>query len=124
MFGLLDVVCTNLSAQPTAAARLAAMANGRRVFMGLVGRDQLPPCTWPVLRFFILTFHRPQPTIIFGVNAMFAFSLGLGLPFLILGTFSVRCFPPTESGKGWIVGQIFSLAHHAFISQSITLGWP
>jgi thiol:disulfide interchange protein DsbD len=55
--------------------------------MGLVAGLIAAPCTGPVLGF-ILTLIATEQNIALGLALMFSFSLGMGFPFLILGTFS------------------------------------
>ncbi len=55
--------------------------------MGLVAGVIAAPCTGPVLAF-ILTFVASEQNLGLGLALMSSFSLGMGLPFLILGTFS------------------------------------
>lgn len=55
--------------------------------MGLVAGIIAAPCTGPVLGF-ILTLVAREQNLGMGLFLMSSFSLGMGLPFLILGTFS------------------------------------
>lgn len=57
--------------------------------LGLVCGLIAAPCTGPVLTG-ILTWIAKTQSAVAGGSAMFAFSLGLGLPFLIVGTFAVQ----------------------------------
>jgi thiol:disulfide interchange protein DsbD len=57
--------------------------------LGLVCGLIAAPCTGPVLTG-ILTWIAKTQSAVAGGSAMFAFSLGLGLPFLVVGTFAVQ----------------------------------
>ncbi len=57
--------------------------------LGLVCGLIAAPCTGPVLTG-ILTWIAKTQSAFAGGSAMFAFSLGLGLPFLVVGTFAVQ----------------------------------
>jgi thiol:disulfide interchange protein DsbD len=56
--------------------------------MGLVAGVIAAPCTGPVLAA-ALTFVATQGSVAFGVGIMFAYALGMGLLFFLIGAFSV-----------------------------------
>lgn len=59
---------------------------GHAFAMGLVAGVIAAPCTGPVLAF-ILTMIALRQDLLIGALYMFAFALGMGLPFLLLGAF-------------------------------------
>ncbi len=77
--------------------------------MGLVAGIIAAPCTGPVLSF-ILTIIARDGDIFKGALLMFVYALGMGLPFLVLGTFSQAIARMPKSGK-WmeVVKSIFGL---------------
>lgn len=78
--------------------------------MGLVAGIIAAPCTGPVLSF-ILTLIARDKDIVKGAVLMFGYALGMGLPFLVLGTFSSAISRIPKSGQ-WmeIVKGVFGLA--------------
>jgi thiol:disulfide interchange protein DsbD len=77
--------------------------------MGLVAGVIAAPCTGPVLSF-ILTLIARERDLLKGGTLMFFYALGMGLPFLVLGTFSQAIARMPKSGK-WMetVKSIFGL---------------
>lgn len=77
--------------------------------MGLVAGIIAAPCTGPVLSF-ILTIIARDGDVLKGAVLMFTYALGMGLPFLVLGTFSQAIARMPKSGK-WmeVVKSIFGL---------------
>ena len=77
--------------------------------MGLVAGIIAAPCTGPVLSF-ILTLIARDGDLVKGAILMVAYALGMGLPFLVLGTFSQAISRMPKSGA-WmeIVKSIFGL---------------
>lgn len=77
--------------------------------MGLVAGIIAAPCTGPVLSF-ILTIIARDGDVAKGALLMFVYALGMGLPFLVLGTFSQAIARMPKSGK-WmeVVKSIFGL---------------
>lgn len=65
--------------------------------MGLVAGLLAAPCTGPVLGV-ILTIIAEKRDILWGLTLMLSFSLGMGLPFLLLGTFSSALLHLPKSG--------------------------
>jgi thioredoxin:protein disulfide reductase len=77
--------------------------------MGLVAGIIAAPCTGPVLSF-ILTLIARERDLAKGALLMFVFALGMGLPFLVLGTFSQAIARMPKSGR-WMesVKSVFGL---------------
>lgn len=59
------------------------------------------PCTSPVL-FSLLTFVATTQSVIYGGSLLFAFSLGMGILLIVIGTFSGLAVALPEPGK-WMV---------------------
>ncbi|HVP66558.1 MAG TPA: cytochrome c biogenesis protein CcdA [Anaeromyxobacteraceae bacterium] len=86
MFGAFD-----LQLPAGLQARLSAVGGAGyvgAVAMGLVAGVIAAPCTGPVLAA-ALAFVATRGSVPFGVGVMFAYALGMGLPFFLLGAFSV-----------------------------------
>lgn len=66
--------------------------------MGLVAGLVAAPCTGPVLGF-ILTLIAGEKNIVFGSLLMLTFSVGMGSPFIVLGTFSSAISRLPKSGS-------------------------
>lgn len=77
--------------------------------MGLVAGIIAAPCTGPVLSF-VLTLIARERDLAKGATLMFFYALGMGLPFLVLGTFSQAIARMPKSGK-WMetVKSVFGL---------------
>lgn len=77
--------------------------------MGLVAGVIAAPCTGPVLSF-ILTMIARERDLVKGATLMFFYALGMGAPFLVLGTFSQAIARMPKSGK-WMetVKSVFGL---------------
>jgi len=77
--------------------------------MGLVAGIIAAPCTGPVLSF-VLTLIARERDLVKGGTLMFFYALGMGLPFLVLGTFSQAIARMPKSGK-WMetVKSVFGL---------------
>jgi thiol:disulfide interchange protein DsbD len=77
--------------------------------MGLVAGIIAAPCTGPVLSF-ILTLIAREHDLVKGAMLMFFYALGMGLPFLVLGTFSQAIARMPKSGR-WMetVKSVFGL---------------
>ncbi len=69
-------------------------------FIGMVSALIAAPCTGPVLGF-LLTWVGTSGNVTFGALALFAYSLGLGLLFWLVGTFSVS-LPKSGRWLEWI----------------------
>ena len=72
------------------------------LFMGIVSGFLAAPCTGPVLAS-ILTLIATGQNLMFGTLLMVCFSFGLGLPFLLLGTFSQALIRLPQAGIFLIV---------------------
>ena len=70
---------------------------GSAFIMGTVAGVIAAPCTGPVLAG-ILAYVATQATPWFGFSLLFIYALGLGLPFLVLGTFSGLISKMPKSG--------------------------
>jgi thiol:disulfide interchange protein DsbD len=86
MFGAFDFMLP-----PSLNNRLAALGGigyGGAFLLGLVSGLIAAPCTGPVLTGILLWIGKTKSAGL-GAAAMFAFSIGLGLPFWVVGTFAV-----------------------------------
>lgn len=72
------------------------------LFMGVVSGFLAAPCTGPVLAS-ILTLIATRQNPIFGALLMVCFSFGLGLPFLLLGTFSQALIRLPKAGAFLVI---------------------
>jgi thiol:disulfide interchange protein DsbD len=98
MFGAFDI---NLPA--SLRNRLAGVGGGgaRGAFaLGLVSALIAAPCTGPVLGF-LLTWVGTTGQVVFGAVSLFVYSLGLGLLFWVVGTFSVS-LPKSGKWLDWV----------------------
>ncbi len=107
MFGAFELVLPS-----SLQTRLSQAGGGgfRGAFiMGLVAGIIAAPCTGPVLSF-ILTLIARERDLVKGATLMFFYALGMGLPFLVLGTFSQAIARMPKSGK-WMetIKSIFGL---------------
>jgi thiol:disulfide interchange protein DsbD len=87
MFGAFEVALP--AALTNRLARVGGMGARGAFALGLVTGLIAAPCTGPVLTG-ILAFIAQSQSAALGALAMGAFSLGLGLPFLLVGTFAVQ----------------------------------
>ncbi len=71
---------------------------GSAFLMGLVAGIVAAPCTGPVLAG-ILAYVATEGNPVFGVSLLFVYSLGLGMLFLIIGTFSGLISKLPRSGR-------------------------
>lgn len=85
--------------------RIGGMGFKGAFLMGLVAGLLAAPCTGPVLGF-ILTLIASHKDVWLGIALMVAFSAGLGLPFLLLGTFSSALTRMPKSGRFLYYGNI------------------
>lgn len=79
-------------------------------FMGLVAGVLAAPCTGPIIAFILMLIAKGKD-VFFGSMLMLIFSLGMGLPFLLLGTFSSAIARIPKSGP-WMdfIKRIFGTA--------------
>ena len=97
MFGAFDFVLP--SWLNNRLAQLGGMGPGGAFLLGLVSGLIAAPCTGPVLTGILLWIGKTRSAGL-GAAALFAFSLGLGLPFWLVGTFAVSL---PKAGP-WMVG--------------------
>jgi len=79
-------------------AQLGGIGYGGAFLIGLVSGLIAAPCTGPVLTGILLWIGKTKSASL-GAAALFAFSLGLGLPFWLVGTFAVSL----PKGGRWMV---------------------
>jgi thiol:disulfide interchange protein DsbD len=84
LFGVFDVVIPQQLL--TKLSHVGGKGKRGAFLMGMVAGVLAAPCTGPVLGF-ILTLIASDHDIVQGVCLMVAFSVGMGMPFLVLGTF-------------------------------------
>jgi thioredoxin:protein disulfide reductase len=80
-------------------AQLGGIGYGGAFLVGLVSGLIAAPCTGPVLTGILLWIGKTRSASL-GAAALFAFSMGLGLPFWLVGTFAVSL----PKGGPWMVG--------------------
>lgn len=92
--------------------------------MGLVAGIIAAPCTGPVLSF-ILTLIARDGSLVKGAALMVVYALGMGAPFLVLGTFSTAISRMPKSGR-WmeVVKGIFGLLMIGAGFYYLRLGFP
>jgi thioredoxin:protein disulfide reductase len=97
---------------------------GGAFVMGLVAGIIAAPCTGPVLSF-ILTLIARENNLPKGALLMVFYALGMGVPFLVLGTFSQAISRMPKSGN-WmeVVKSIFGLLMIGAALYYLTLGIP
>jgi thiol:disulfide interchange protein DsbD len=80
-------------------ATVGGIGYGGAFLLGLVSALVAAPCTGPVLTG-ILLWIAESHRVLLGTGVMFAFALGLGLPFFLVGTFAVSL----PKGGSWMLG--------------------
>ncbi len=105
MFGAFELAVPQGLAQRL--NRVGGAGYGGAFAMGLVAGIVAAPCTGPVLAS-LLTFVATSGQPVFGVSLLFTYALGIGLPFFLIGVFSVSL---PKSGP-WMEGvkSIFGIA--------------
>lgn len=100
LFGVINVVIP----QKLLTKLSSVGGSGKRgaFLMGMVAGVLAAPCTGPVLGF-ILTLIANNSNLAHGIILMLAFSVGMGLPFLILGSFFSSVARLPKSGP-WMDG--------------------
>lgn len=102
LFGLyqLDLIPINL---PVLTPKKGESGFGTAFFIGLTSGVIASPCAAPVLGS-ILIFVADKQDLGFGALLMFVYSLGMGLLFLLLGTFTglLASIPKTGNWSKWI----------------------
>jgi thioredoxin:protein disulfide reductase len=96
MFGLFKMIIPE--SLMTRLTRIGGQGLKGAFLMGLVAGLLAAPCTGPVLGF-ILTLIASRKDIFLGFLLMIVFSIGMGLPFLLLGTFSSAIAHMPKSGR-------------------------
>jgi thiol:disulfide interchange protein DsbD len=134
MFGAFEFVLP--SALTNRLATVGGIGYGGAFVLGLVSGVIAAPCTGPVLTGILLWIGKTRSAGL-GAAVLFAFSIGLGIPFWLVGTFAVRL----PKGGRWMVGvksffgivlataalyflknAVRSLAHVASADASFALG--
>lgn len=96
LFGAFEFVLPENLMQRLSA--VGGVGYGGAFLLGLVSGIVAAPCTGPVLTGILLWIGKTQSATL-GAAALFAFSLGLGVPFWLVGTFAVNL---PKSGR-WMV---------------------
>lgn len=118
MFGAFEFVLP--SSLTNRLATVGGIGYGGAFLLGLVSGVIAAPCTGPVLTGILLWIGKTKSAGL-GALAMSAFSLGLGIPFWIVGTFAVRL----PKGGKWMVGVksffgiVLSIAAFYFLKNAI-----
>ncbi len=118
MFGAFD-----LQLPPSLQGRLAKVGgagNAGSFAMGLAAGIIAAPCTGPVLAA-ALTFVAAKGSVAFGLGIMFAYALGMGLLFFVIGAFSIslpKSGPWMETVKG-VLGVALLAAAGALLKDAI-----
>jgi thiol:disulfide interchange protein DsbD len=118
MFGAFDFVLP--SGLNNRLAQLGGVGYGGAFLVGAVSGLIAAPCTGPVLTGILLWIGKTKSASL-GAAALFAFSLGLGLPFWLVGTFAVSL----PKGGPWMVyiksifGIILAVAALYFLKGAI-----
>ena len=87
MFGLFEFVLP--SKLTNKLSTMGGIGYGGAFVLGIVSGVVAAPCTGPVLTGILLWIGKTQNPWL-GAAALFAFSLGLGVPFWLVGTFAIR----------------------------------
>src|SRR5882757_6687204 len=118
MFGAFEFVLP--SWMSNRLAQLGGIGYGGAFLVGAVSGLIAAPCTGPVLTGILLWIGKTKSASM-GAAALFAFSLGLGLPFWLVGTFAVSL----PKGGRWMVaiksvfGIILAVAALYFLKGAI-----
>ena len=101
--------------------RVGGAGFGGALAMGLVAGLVAAPCTGPVLAS-LLTFVATSGRPVFGVALLFVYALGVGLPFFLIGAFSLRL----PRGGAWMeaVKSVFGIALVAMALLYLKSAWP
>lgn len=105
MFGAFDIALPQGVAQRL--SQVGGAGYGGAFAMGLVAGIVAAPCTGPVLAS-LLTFVASSGQPLFGFFLLFTYALGVGLPFFLIGAFSVSL----PKGGPWMeaVKSVFGIA--------------
>lgn len=122
MFGVFDVVLPEHLL--TRLSKIGGQGIKGAFLMGMVAGLLAAPCTGPVLGF-ILTLIANERNILQGTSLMLAFSLGMGTPFLFLGTFFSALARLPKSGP-WMnnIKYIFGATILGTAIYYFSLVWP
>ncbi len=118
MFGAFEFVLPSFVTNKL--AQLGGIGYGGAFLLGLVSGLIAAPCTGPVLTGILLWIGKTKSAGL-GAAALFAFSLGLGLPFWLVGAFAVSL----PKGGAWMVsiksffGIVLSVAALYFLKNAI-----
>ena len=96
MFGLFEFMLP--SKLTNKLATMGGIGYGGAFVLGLISGVVAAPCTGPVLTGILLWIGKTQSPLL-GAGALFAFSMGLGVPFWLVGTFAIQL---PKSGK-WMI---------------------
>jgi thioredoxin:protein disulfide reductase len=96
LFGAFEFVLPDSLTQRLAS--VGGVGYGGAFVLGLVSGVVAAPCTGPVLTGILVWIGKTQ-SVAQGAAALFAFSMGLGVPFWLVGTFAVKL---PKSGR-WMV---------------------
>jgi thioredoxin:protein disulfide reductase len=97
MFGAFEFVLP--SSLTNRLAQIGGIGYGGAFLLGLVSGVIAAPCTGPVLTGILLWIGKSRSAGL-GAAVLFAFSIGLGIPFWLVGTFAVHL---PKAGR-WMVG--------------------
>jgi thiol:disulfide interchange protein DsbD len=97
MFGAFEFVLP--SSLTNRLAQVGGIGYGGAFLLGLVSGVIAAPCTGPVLTGILIWIGKTKSAAL-GAGALFAFSIGLGIPFWLVGTFAVHL----PKGGRWMVG--------------------
>ena len=97
MFGAFEMVLP--AGLTNRLAQVGGVGIGGAFLLGLVSGIIAAPCTGPVLTGILLWIGNTKSAGL-GALAMAAFSIGLGVPFWLVGTFAIRL----PKGGSWMVG--------------------
>jgi thiol:disulfide interchange protein DsbD len=119
MFGAFDFVLP--ATLNNRLAELGGIGYGGAFLLGLVSGVIAAPCTGPVLTGILLWIGKTKSAGL-GAAAMFAFSLGLGLPFWLVGTFAVSL----PKGGPWMVAvkSVFGIVMAVAALYLLKSGFP
>jgi thiol:disulfide interchange protein DsbD len=118
MFGAFELALPGSVMQ--SLARVGGIGYAGAFALGLVSALVAAPCTGPVLTgilLWIATSHQ----IALGTLVMFAFALGLGVPFFVVGTFAVGLpkSGPWMLGVKWLFGVLLAVVALYFLRSAV-----
>ena len=119
MFGAFELALP--SSLNNRLATVGGIGLGGAFVLGLVSALVAAPCTGPVLGG-ILIWIAASHRIFFGTGIMFAFAVGLGVPFFLVGTFAVS-LPKGGSwmlAVKWFFGVVLAVVALYFLRTAVT----